>query len=236
MLFVHEVHRVAGAKEDEFEAAFRDEWMPILAKGDEARLVWFMRQAHGSGRSYTFVTVTAVSGGAAWEALTDRVARGDLSSWAAEVDAMRHELEAKILVPVPWSPLQEIELDSVPADGAEHEPTVYMEDTAWPFPGGLAPYLEASGSLYARTLARSAESGRSILEIEAAFQPAFGTHRQSEVVLWQRVVSLEALKHLIGSETPAEQKAPGTWMHDALRVRDQWESRLLRTAAWSPRF
>jgi hypothetical protein len=29
-------------------------------------------------------------------------------------------------------------------------------------------------------------------------------------------------------------KAPGTWMHDALEVRDQWVSRLLRTSAWSP--
>ena len=28
MLFIHEVHRVMGAHEDEFEACFRDEWMP----------------------------------------------------------------------------------------------------------------------------------------------------------------------------------------------------------------
>jgi hypothetical protein len=29
-------------------------------------------------------------------------------------------------------------------------------------------------------------------------------------------------------------KGPGTWMHDALDVRDDWESRLLRSAPWSP--
>jgi hypothetical protein len=29
-------------------------------------------------------------------------------------------------------------------------------------------------------------------------------------------------------------KQPGTFMHDALDVRDQWESRLLRTSSWSP--
>jgi hypothetical protein len=226
---------VAGAREDDFEAAFRDEWMPTLARGGDARLLWFMRQAHGSGPAYTFVTVTGVAHGSAWAELADRVATGDLAKWAAEVDGMRHDLEAKILVPVPWSPLQEIDLASVPADGAEHELTVYMEDTAWPFPGGLGAYLEASGSLYSATVARSRQSGRSILEIEAAFQPAFGTHRQAEVVLWQRIVSLDALKALIGSETPPEQKGPGTWMHDALRVRDRWESRLLRSAAWSPR-
>jgi len=31
-------------------------------------------------------------------------------------------------------------------------------------------------------------------------------------------------------------KQPGTFMHDALEVRDQWESRLLRTSSWSPLF
>jgi hypothetical protein len=29
-------------------------------------------------------------------------------------------------------------------------------------------------------------------------------------------------------------RAPGTWMHDALSLRDRWESKLLRTATWSP--
>jgi hypothetical protein len=29
-------------------------------------------------------------------------------------------------------------------------------------------------------------------------------------------------------------KGPGTWMHDALEVRDDWESRLLRSTTWSP--
>jgi hypothetical protein len=27
---------------------------------------------------------------------------------------------------------------------------------------------------------------------------------------------------------------PGTYMFEVLRYRDQWESRLLRTSAWSP--
>jgi len=35
-------------------------------------------------------------------------------------------------------------------------------------------------------------------------------------------------------ELPAHVKGPGTWMHDALQVRDDWESRLLRSVSWSP--
>ena len=33
---------------------------------------------------------------------------------------------------------------------------------------------------------------------------------------------------------PPHVKGPGTWMHDALELRDQWTSRLLRTSEWSP--
>ena len=39
---------------------------------------------------------------------------------------------------------------------------------------------------------------------------------------------------LLSREVPAEHRGPGTWMHDALEVRDRWESRLLRVAPWSP--
>ena len=47
-------------------------------------------------------------------------------------------------------------------------------------------------------------------------------------------VPRERLPGLFTRELPAQVKGPGTWMHDALSFRDQWESRLLRTAAWSP--
>jgi len=42
MLFLHEVHQVAGRREEDFEAAYRDGWMPSLAKGDDARLLYFL--------------------------------------------------------------------------------------------------------------------------------------------------------------------------------------------------
>ena len=35
-------------------------------------------------------------------------------------------------------------------------------------------------------------------------------------------------------EVPDAYKRPGSWMIDALEVRDQWESRLLRVSGWSP--
>jgi hypothetical protein len=49
MLFMHEVHTVRGWAEDEFEAASRDGWMPMLGAGDDAWLLWYTNHAHGSG-------------------------------------------------------------------------------------------------------------------------------------------------------------------------------------------
>ena len=53
-------------------------------------------------------------------------------------------------------------------------------------------------------------------------------------MLWQKVLDHGRLADLLAREVPPEFRQPGTWMIDALRVRDDWESRLLRTVRWSP--
>ena len=45
MLFMHEVHKVRGRAEDEFEAAIRQGWMPTIGAGDDARLMWYTNHA-----------------------------------------------------------------------------------------------------------------------------------------------------------------------------------------------
>jgi hypothetical protein len=232
MLFLHEVHTVAGEREDAFEQAFRDGWLPALAAGDDARLLWFLRLAFGTGRAYQVVTITALRDGAAYERLAERVQRGDLRAWAADVDRCRHEVRGKLLLPVEWSPLQGVDLAAVPVDARTHAPTLYMEDSAWPYEGRLDEYLERARTHYAPSLA--VESARSLLTLRACFQAALGAPRRREVVLWQRVDHPERLPALFTRELPPQVRAPGTWMHDALEVRDDWESRLLRTAEWSP--
>ena len=234
MLLLHEVHRVRGTQEDDFEAAFRDRWMPELARGDDARLLYFLHLAHGSGRAYTAVTVTGVRDGAAWERLARSVQDGPLRAWAHDIDQTRHGVHAKALLTVPWSPPLVEDLDAVPTEPGDHPLTLFMEDTAWPHDGMLDDYLEAAHTHYAPSLVESRQGGRAILELLAAFQTAWGTGRRSEVVLWQRILDNTKLQRLLETEVPAEFRAPGSWMHDALRVRDDWESRLLRTTRWSP--
>ena len=230
MLFVHEVHTVRGRAEDDFEAAFREGWMPTLGAGGEARLLWYANHAHGSGPAYTVVTVTAVRDGAAWERMALRVQKGDLRKWMRDVDELRHDVEAKLLVPLPWSPLQDVAFDEVPVDGRKHELTLYMEDTMWPHEDKFLEYIDGCGEVYAKSLDRP----ESMLTIQAGFQPALGSHLRREVVLMQRILQPDALLQLLRTEIPPEYRGPGTWMHDALDLRDRWTSRLLRTSSWSP--
>ncbi len=232
MLLLHELHTVSGRDEDAFEATFREGWMPTLAKTDDARLLYYLKLAHGTGRAYHHVTITALRDGNAYERLARRVQSGDLREWAAGVDRSRHEVKGKLMLPVDWSPFGDVDLETVPVDGREHEPVLFMEDSAWPHEAKLDAYLEAARTHYAPSLEQQSE--RSLLTLLGVFQAALGAPRRREIVLWQRVDFPERLPGLFTRELPAHVKGPGTWMHDALEVRDDWESRLLRSAAWSP--
>jgi hypothetical protein len=232
MLLLHELHTVAGRDEDAFEDAFRGGWMPTLAKTEDARLLYYLKLAHGTGRAYHHVTITALRDGNAYERLARRVQQGDLREWAAGVDRHRHEVKGKLMLPADWSPFRDVDLDTVPVDGREHEPVLFMEDSAWPHEAKLDAYLEAARTHYAPSLEQQTE--RSLLTLLGVFQAALGAPRRREIVLWQRVDFPERLPGLFTRELPGHVKGPGTWMHDALEVRDDWESRLLRSAGWSP--
>ena len=234
MLIVHELHEVIGAREAEFAHAMRTRWLPALAETDDARLLGFLHHAHGSGPAYQVVTLTAVRDAAAWGRIAERVDGGPLAKLAVELDGLRHDVTAKLLVPLPWSPLRDVALEDVPTEPGEREPVLFMEDTVWPHEGLLEDYIETAGRHYVQEIAASDAGGRSVLRIEAAFRTAYGAGRRREIVLWQRIVRPEALQMLLTTEVPERYKAPGSWMHDALRVRDRWQSRLLRTAPWSP--
>ncbi|BBZ69722.1 hypothetical protein [Mycobacterium paraseoulense] len=235
MLFLHETHKVVGARQDEFEAAYREGWMPMLAAGEDARLLWYTNHAHGSGLSYNVVTITGVADGAAWERLARRAQSGDLRSWMRELDTLRHEVTGKLLLPVTWSPLQTVDLASVPTTGQTHPLTMFMEDTGWPS-APLDDYIRSWDEIYYRPLSRAPARMR-ILDIQACFQVAHGSHRRREAMLWQKIDdsnNYAALVHLLTKEIPPEHRAPGSYMFAALRYRDQWQSRLLRTSDWSP--
>jgi hypothetical protein len=231
MLFLHEFHKVVGKKAEAFESAYRDRWMPLLAEGDGARLAWYFDLAHGSGLAYRVVTVTAVRDGAAYVDLAERLARGDLQAWARDLDGLQHESIGRVLSPLPWSPPPPA-LDEIPTEIVNREPALYMEDTMWPFPGKLRQYVEAAGAVYQPSL--GGDNARVHMHVTLGAETVPGAGRSPEVTLLQRLSSLPRLIALLTEDIPPEVTGPGSWMHEALELRDRWRSRLLRTAPWSP--
>jgi len=177
------------------------------------------------------VTVTAVADGAAWERLAGRVQHGDLRDWAREVDSCRHDVQGRLLMALDFSPL-DVDLGDVPTDGRRHEPALYMEDTMWPKRGKAEEYITAAGAVYSKML--GADAAHRLISIEAAYQTMPGAGRYPEVTLMQKVHDMRGLVRLLTTDMPEEMARAGNWMHDALEFRDQWRSKLLRTAAWSP--
>src|SRR5437016_3906838 len=111
MLCLHEVRDGAGGKMASLGVAVRDEWVPLVAEHREARLLWFCHLTHGTGPSYQAVSITAVRDWQTWGALIARSATDPrFVAWRRRVWTLRREVTAKLLVPVAWSPLQEVDL------------------------------------------------------------------------------------------------------------------------------
>jgi hypothetical protein len=232
VLFLHETHQVVGVCEDEFEAAYRDGWLPLMAGTDYARLLWYTNHAVGSGVSYNVVTVTGITDGAAWEDLVKRTQRGDLQSFMRETDELRHDVTGKVLVPLHWSPLQEVDLGTVPTGGTTaHELSLFMEDTGWPY-SPIDDYIQAWYDIYYEPLSKME---RTILDIQACFQVAHGSGIRPEAILMQKIMNFSTLGNLLTRHEEHDPTTwPGTYMAKGLELRDQWQSKLLRTSAWSP--
>jgi hypothetical protein len=233
MLFMHETHRVIGRHAAAFEDLYRNQWMAELARGDDARLLWYLNHAMGSGPAYQVVTITAVSDGAAWEDLAQRMLGGDLGELTASLDAYRYEVEGKLITPVYWSALQELDLATVPTDGSEHDLSVYMQDTGWP-DAPLDDYIELWDHDYWQFM-RQIPPDKKLLDIQACFQVAHGSGIRPEAILMQKIMNFSTLGHLLTSVEEYDPTTwPGSYMAKGLELRDQWESKLLRTSKWSP--
>ena len=228
MIYLHEVHEVAGGRMEEFADAVRTQWRPLVEEDDRARLLWFWHLTHGTGASYQAVSITAVRDWATWGALVAQATADErFRDWQRRVWTLRREVTAKLLLPVPWSPLRESDVTATPAPVVD-TPAMYLHDTGWPFPGKLEEYVDALGSIFHPQVAKS-----HMISVTACWTVAPGTGRHHEVVLLQRIEDWEQFSRLL---TRGEQGAQrGGWMEEGLRYRERWESKLLRCATWSPR-
>jgi hypothetical protein len=212
VLVVYETHQIVGQHEAAFERAYRIEWARQLAETSDARLLWYFNIAHGAGRSYQIITLTALSGGKAWESLRTRLASGDLASWLEEVRRYRYRVDSKVLVPEPDSPLA-VDLASLPGEREEADPGLYIEEVV---------RLGDDGS--SRSVDTPVHSSFPAFELFASFTTAFGTGVAAERTSLYRIRDLGALVSVMTGEPPRREPD----------LTPSATSRVLRTAAWSP--
>lgn len=235
MLFLHERHEIRAGRGPEFEAAYRDEWMPRLASADDARLIWYWRHANASSRPNNIVTITAVKSSAALGRLSESLHGGDFAQFAASLDHLRHQVVSSVLAPTRFSELNEIDFASVAADPRQrHERAMYVEDVVWP--PSLDDYVAMAGENWYRPAAAGTGKVRARITHPAFFQVAYGAGVRPEVYLIQKLIDPPEVfvRDLLATDYPPEMKAPDHYFVRGLKVRDQWESRIMATSEWSP--
>ena len=217
-LYLHECHHVIGQHEDEFEAAFRDPggWMDRLGQGDEARLLWYANQVHGTGPAYRVdhhhrrgrrggLGAPAPSGSSTvtWPTGPAR------SIGCAARSPPRSSARS------PGRPSRDLDLAAEPAEPADHEPTLFMEDTGWPHVAPrrlrrvLGRHLPTRARRASPTTCRCSRS-------RSAGSPCSAPGRGPRASCGSASTASTRLLALFTTEVPAERKAPGTYMADAL--------------------
>src|SRR5579862_3855851 len=114
MLFLHEIHEVIGGKMDAFEHALREQWVPLMERDGDAKLLWYWHHTHGTGPSYQAITIAAIRDWEAWGRLVERSRHDDRwREWYATVWQYRRELISKLLLSTAWSPVQDVDFSTV---------------------------------------------------------------------------------------------------------------------------
>jgi hypothetical protein len=231
VLFIHEVHEVAGQAGAAFEELLRARWAPALARDDEARLAWCARSMPGAVSFPELITLTALPDGAALERFGTRMRRGDLRDAAAELDTHRVRVTRRIVSQLDFSPL-EIDLGALPPHPEPYraQGELYVHDFVPPRLGMQREYEAKMGEVFV-FLRDLKELGTPIW---AGFETVAGGGTVPESLMYTHVANAEAAVRMLTLELPREAVVPGMWMYDGLKLRDTWTSRLLRSVTWSP--
>ncbi|WP_406813402.1 hypothetical protein [Mycobacterium sp. M23085] len=229
MLFIHQAHTLIGTAEEDFEELYRDEWLPRLGAGDDVRLAWYLRHPPVVGESFTAITIVAVRDGNAWEQLNARILGGDLATLEAETDTLRRRVVSKTLVPLAgW--VHDMDFDTIPTTPGDHDPSLWIHDTLWPFEGKFDDYVTRCGE-FTQRLKSYARAGHAYLEPMAGFSSAVGAGAGHEVCALSRINDPNAWLHTALHGLPEAGRDLG-W--GELTLRERWQTYLLNAPTWAP--
>jgi len=227
MYFVHQVHRLRRRDASGFEASVRDDLMGAIATEPGARLIWYAWTIDAAVSHLEAITMVAVEDPAALTRLSERTRSGDLASIGARLDDLRVDVQTRIAKPLRYNPLNP-SLADVPTTAADHATVGYMHDFVPPCIGQARGYEDAMSNIY------MAMTDTELLDVVlwAGLEPVAGPVPEQMNI--SRIQRTDAVVKLITDEFPRDIKKLGSWMFDALKVRDHWTTRLARCASWSP--
>jgi hypothetical protein len=228
--FVHEIHSLTSGGAGAFEAMLRDRWTPALGRERGARLVWCTRSMPGGIAAPELITLTAVADGAALARLGERVRDGDLRDDADALVKGRVSVTRRVLAPLElFNPLQ-VDLDALSLEPVDGPSEMYIHDFVPPRIGMQRTYEVAMRDQFMTYIERQDIP----IVIWAGLETVAGGGPVPESLMISHIRNPAAATNLLWHSNPREAIQPGTWLYDALKVRDTWRSRLVRTVAWSP--
>ena len=229
MLILHQLHRLRPGADEAFETLVRDRWLPAVAAVEGCRLAWFAVPTPAARWSDEVASITRFDDAAAFERFGAAVRAGELATLAAEIRTHRTGVETRLMRPLDYDPWSSKGTE-VPAAATEGAPVAYMHDFVPPVVGQMNGYVDMMREKY-MALTDQDLSG---VVLRASWQTVAGGGPLPEMFNLSEIRDVDALLNLLTFDIPREYKSMGTWMWEALAVRDQWTTRLLRSSTWSP--
>ena len=228
MLYLHQVHRLRRRDASGFEAILRDEYLPAVGRDAGTRLIWCVWSTDGAVAHTEAITMVAIQDTAALERLSSRCRSGDLASLHARLAHLRVDVQTRITKSLRYDPLKVDLADRCRSSRSNTPRGSYMHDFVPPCIGQRRGYEDAMANIY------MAMTDTELLDVVlwAGLEPVVGP--VPEQINISRINRTQAVVDLIAKEFPRDIKKLGSWMYDALNVRDHWTTRLVRCAPWSP--
>jgi hypothetical protein len=177
------------------------------------------------------ITMTAVADAAALGRFSSRLREGDLGPVDDAVSAHRDGVTRRILAPLIFDPL-DVDLAAIAAHphDTEDETRIYIHDFVAPRRGMQRTYEVAMRDVFLKMLDMPGLENRSW----AGLETVAGGGPAPESIMITRIGNAASGIRTMTTVLGAEHVVPGSWLFDALALRDTWVSRLVRSVPWSP--
>ena len=226
MLYLHQIHDVGPGSERHFEEFVRDTWLPGVNAHEGAHFAWYGTSTSIARFADEAITIVAFDDMPAFERFAT-AERGSALTHALR--DRRRSVQTRLLQPIDYDPWTAAGAP-IPHGPQDGESVAYMHDFVPPVTGQMRGYIDMMRERY---MALSSQELSGVV-LRMSWQTVSGGGRLPEMFNLSEIRDVDALVALVAHEIPREYKAMGSWMWEALATRDQWPTRLARSATWSP--